>query len=156
MEFVKNKVQEIWADQAFISSQMDGVESWLVALEKVASSFSHFIIEHWVPAQAILINLHNSTCPSCQRVDAMADNGGSASESIQSGRAALVPIPPPNSRQGEAPSIISPVPSLISNSSTGSTPLFFFAGSRQVPRNIGPLRIHRQSDGLDVILLRRR
>ena len=82
MEFVKNKVQEIWADQAFVSSQMDGVESWLVALEKVASSFSHFIIEHWVPAQAILIDLHNSTCPSCQRADAMANNGGSASESI--------------------------------------------------------------------------
>ena len=46
-----NKVQEIWADQAFVSSQMDGVESRLVALEKVAASFSHFIIEHWVPAQ---------------------------------------------------------------------------------------------------------
>ena len=113
MEFVKNKVQEIWADQGFVSSQMDGVESWLVALEKVASSFSYFIIEHWVPTQAILINLHNSTCPSCQRVDAMADNGGSASECVRSGRAAPVPIPPPNSRQGEAPSLISPVPSLI-------------------------------------------
>ena len=57
MEFVKNKVQEIWADQAFVSSQMDGVESWLVALEKVAASFSHFIIEHWVPAQAIVRKL---------------------------------------------------------------------------------------------------
>ena len=72
MEFVKTKVQEIWTNQAFVSSQMDGVESWLVALEKVAASFSHFIIEHWVPTQAILINLHNSTCPSCQRADAMA------------------------------------------------------------------------------------
>ena len=82
MEFVKNKVQEIWADQAFVSSQMDGVESQLVALEKVAASFSHFIIEHWVPTQAILINLHNSTCPSCQRADAMADNGGLASKSV--------------------------------------------------------------------------
>ena len=39
------------------TSQMDGVKSWLVALEKVALSFSHFIIEHWVPAQAILIDL---------------------------------------------------------------------------------------------------
>ena len=48
MEFVKNKVQEIWSDQAFVSSQMDGVESRLVALEEVAASFSHFIIEHWV------------------------------------------------------------------------------------------------------------
>ena len=48
MEFVKNKVQEIWGDQAFVSSQMDGVESQLVALEKVTASFSHFIIEHWV------------------------------------------------------------------------------------------------------------
>ena len=48
---------------------------WLVTLEKVAASFSHFIIEHWVPTQAILIDLHNSTCPSCQRVDGMADNG---------------------------------------------------------------------------------
>ena len=131
MEFVKNKVQEIWSDQAFVSSQMDGVESRLVALEKVAASFSHFIIEHWVPAQAILIDLHNSTCPSCQRVDGMADNGGSVSESVRSGRAAPVPIPPPNSRQGEASSLISPVPSLISDSSAGSTPPYFFAGARQ-------------------------
>ena len=82
MEFVKNKVQEIWGNQAFVSSQMDGVESGLVALEKVATSFSHFIIEHWVPAQAILIDLHNSTRPSCQRADAMANNGDSASESL--------------------------------------------------------------------------
>ena len=117
MEFVKNKVQEIWTNQAFVSSQMDGVESRLVALERVAASFSHFIIEHWVPTQAILIDLHNSTCPSCQRADAMADNGGSASKSVQSGQAAPVPVPLPNSRQGEAPSLISPVPSLISDSS---------------------------------------
>ena len=129
MEFVKNKVQEIWSDQAFVSSQMDGVESRLVALEKVASSFSHFIIEHWVPAQAIPIDLHNSTCPSCQRADAMADNGGSVSESVRSGRAIPVPVPPPNSRQEEAPSIISPIPSLISDSSASSTPPFFFAGA---------------------------
>ena len=131
MEFVKNKVQEIWTDQAFVSSQMDGVELWLVALEKVAASFSHFIIDHWVPAQAILIDLHNSTCPLCQRADGMADNGGSVSEPVQSGQAAPVPIPPPNSRQGEAPSLISPVPSLISDSSTSLTPPFFFAGARQ-------------------------
>ena len=128
---MKNKVQEIWADQAFVSSQMDGVKSRLVALEKVAASFSHFIIEHWVPAQAILIDLHNSTCPSCQRADAMAHNGGSVSESIRSSRAAPIPVPPPNSRQGEASSLISPVPSLISDSSTSSTPPFFFAGARQ-------------------------
>ena len=82
MEFVKNKVKEVWDDQSFISSQMDGVKSWLVALEKVAASFSHFIIDHWIPTQAVLVDLHNTTCPSCQRVDAMADNGGSASESI--------------------------------------------------------------------------
>ena len=82
MELIKNQVQEIWADQAFVSSQMDGVASRLATLEKVAASFSHFIIEHWVPTQAILIDLHNSTCPSCQRADGMADNGGSASESI--------------------------------------------------------------------------
>ena len=131
MEFVKNKVQEIWSDQAFVSSQMDGVESRLVALEKVAASFSHFIIEHWVPAQAILIDLHNSTCPSCQRADGMADNGGSASESVQSGQAAPVPIPPPNSRQGEASSLLSLVPSLISDSSAGSTTPYFLAGGRQ-------------------------
>ena len=131
MEFVKNKVQEIWSDQAFVSSQMDGVESQLVALEKVAASFSHFIIEHWVPAQAILIDLHNSTCPSCQRVDGMADNGGLASKSVRSGWAALIPVPPPNSRQGEASSLLSPVPSLISDSSAGSTLLYFFAGARQ-------------------------
>ena len=85
MEFVKNKVQEIWGDQAFVSSQMDGIESQLVALERVAASFSHFIIEHWVPTQAILIDLHNSTCPSCQRADAMANNRSLASESVQSG-----------------------------------------------------------------------
>ena len=131
MEFVKNKVQEIWGDQAFVSSQMDGVESRLVALEKVAASFSHFIIEHWVLAQAILIDLHNSTCPSCQRADGMADNGGSVSESIRSGRAALIPVPPPNSRSGEASTLLSPVPSLISDSSAGSTPPYFFAGARQ-------------------------
>ena len=82
MEFVKTRVKEIWDDQSFVSSQMDGVESWLVALEKVASSFSNFIIEHWVPTQAILIDLHNSTCPSCQRADGMANNGGLASKSI--------------------------------------------------------------------------
>ena len=128
---MKNKVQEIWADQAFVSSQMDGVEHQLVALEKVAASFSHFIIEHWVPAQAILIDLHNSTCPSCQRTDAMADNGDSVSKSIRSGRAVPIPVPPPNSQQGEASSLISPVPSLISNSSTGLTPPYFFAGARQ-------------------------
>ena len=131
MEFVKNKVQEIWTNQAFISSQMDGIKSWLVALEKVAASFSHFIIEHWVPTQAILIDLHNSTCPLCQRADALADNGGSVSESVRSGWAAPIPIPPPNSQQGEASSLISPIPSLISNSSASSTPLFFFAGARQ-------------------------
>ena len=131
MEFVKNKVQEIWSDQAFVSSQMDGVESRLIALEKVAASFSHFIIEHWVPAQAILIDLHNSTCPLCQRADGLANNGGSVSKSIRSGQATLIPIPPPNSRQGEASSLLSPVPSLISDSSAGSTPPYFFAGARQ-------------------------
>ena len=131
MEFVKNKVQEIWGNQAFVSSQMDGVESQLVALEKVASSFSHFIIEHWVPAQAILIDLHNSTCPSCQRADAMANNGGSVFESVRSGWAAPVPVPPPNSRQGETSSLLSPVPSLISDSSASSTLPYFFVGARQ-------------------------
>ena len=60
----------------------------------------------------------------------MADNGDSASEPIRSGGAALIPVPPPNSRQGEAPSLISPVPSLISDSSAGSTPPYFFAGAR--------------------------
>ena len=131
MEFVKNKVQEIWGDQAFVSSQMDGVESQLVALEKVATSFSHFIIEHRVSAQAILIDLHNSTCPSCQRADAMANNGDSASESLQSGQAAPIPVPLPNSQQGEAPPLLSPVPSLVSNSSSSLAPPFFFAGARQ-------------------------
>ena len=131
MEFVKNKVQQIWDDQAFVSSQMDGVESRLVALEKVAAFFSHFIIEHWVPAQAILIDLHNSTCPSCQRSDAMADNGDSVSKSVRSGWAAPTPVPPQNSRQGEASSVLSPVPSLISDSSAGSNPPYFFAGARQ-------------------------
>ena len=110
---------------------MDGVESRLVALEKVAASFSHFIIEHWVPAQAILVDLHNATCPSCHRADAMADNGGSVSESVGIGRAAPIPVPPPNSRSGEASSLLSPVPSLISDSSAGSNPPYFFAGARQ-------------------------
>ena len=82
MEFVKSKVQEIWGNQAFVSSQMDGVESQLVALEKVAASFSHLIIEHWVPAQTILIDLHNSTCPLCQRADGMAENGNPACKSV--------------------------------------------------------------------------
>ena len=131
MEFVKNKVQEIWGDQAFVSSQMDGVESWLVTLEKVAASFSHFIIEHWVPAQAILIDLHNSTCPSCQRADGLANNGNLASKSVQSGQAAPVPVPLPNSQQGEAPPLLSPIPSLISNSFASLTLPFFFAGARQ-------------------------
>ena len=112
MEFVKNWVQEILGDQAFISSQMNGVESRLVALEKVTASFSHFIIEHWVPPQAILIDLHNSSCPSCQRADGVANNGHSSSESIQSSWAAPIPVPPPNSQQGEAPPMISPVPSV--------------------------------------------
>ena len=61
----------------------------------------------------------------------MADNGGSVSKSVQSGWAAPVPVPLPNSRQGEASSLISPIPSLISNSSSGSTLPFFFAGARQ-------------------------
>ena len=88
MEFVKNWVKEIWGDQAFVSSQFDGVSSrmeemnsQLVVLEQVASNFSHFIIEHWISAQAVLVNLHNATCPSCQRVDAMANNGHLPSES---------------------------------------------------------------------------
>ena len=102
MEFVKNKVKEIWDNQSHVSLQMDGVESLLVTLEKVTSSFSHIIIEDWVPAQAILINLNNSTCPSCQRADEMVNNGGLASKSIRSSWAALLPVPPPNSRQGEA------------------------------------------------------
>src|ERR1700743_1467332 len=152
MEFVKNKVQEIWTDQAFVSSQMDGVESRLVALEKVAASFSHFIIEHWVPAQAILIDLHNSTCPSCQRADAMADNGGSASESVRSGRAAPIPVPPPNSRQGGASSLISPIPSLISHSYA----VLRCRRNIEAQRKISPLCIHRRSDELIVVLLRQR
>ena len=131
MEFVKNKVKEIWDNQSFVSSQMDGVKSWLVALEKVAASFSHFIIDHWIPAQAVLIDLHNSTCPSCQWADALANNGGSASKSIQSGGTTPVPIPPPNSRQGETTPLISPIPSLISDSSAGSTSPFFFTDARQ-------------------------
>ena len=61
----------------------------------------------------------------------MADNGGLASESVRSDRAAPVPVPLPNSRQGEASSLLSPVPSLISNSSASSTPPYFFAGARQ-------------------------
>ena len=50
MEFVKNRVKEIWDDPSFVSSQLNGIASRLVALENVASNFSHFIIEHWIPA----------------------------------------------------------------------------------------------------------
>src|SRR6202000_1033309 len=78
----------------------------------------------------ILVDFRNPACPSCQRANAMADNGGLASESVRSGRAAPLPVPPPNSRQGEAASLISPIPSLISDSSAGSTPPYFFAGAR--------------------------
>ena len=97
MEFFKNCVKEIWNNQSFISSQMDRISFQLVVLENVASNFSHFIIEHWIPAQAILIDLHDTTCPSCQRANALASNGHLASESEQSGGATLVPVPPPNS-----------------------------------------------------------
>ena len=138
MEFVKLKVKEIWGDQAFISSQMDRVSSRLeemntrlVALEQVASKFSHFIIEHWIPTQAVLVDLHNATCPSCQRADAMADNGRSSSQSEWVDSTAPVPIPLSNSRSGEAPPLLSPVPSLISDSSSSSALLYFFVGARQ-------------------------
>ena len=50
MEFVKNKVKEISDDWSSVSSQMDPVESQLVALEKVAIFFSHLIIDHCIPA----------------------------------------------------------------------------------------------------------
>ena len=72
MEFVKNWVKEVWGDKAFVSSQLDGVSSnietmnaQLVALEQVTSNSSHFIIEHLISTQAVLIDLHNTTCPSC-------------------------------------------------------------------------------------------
>ena len=109
---------------------MEGINSQLVALEQVASNFSHFIIEHWIPTQAVLVNLHNATCPSCQKADAMANNGHSSSKSKQVGGTAPIPIPPPNSQSGEATPLLSPVPSPISDSSAGSPPLFFFAGAR--------------------------
>ena len=64
-----------------VSSMMKEMDAWLVALEQVACNFSHFIIEHCIPAQAILIELHDSTCPSCQRADAMAHNGDLGPES---------------------------------------------------------------------------
>ena len=98
MEFVKNKVQEIWQDQTFISSQMGGMESWLVALENIACSFSHFIIEHWIPAQQIIISLHNAYCWDCQAVNGLANHGDSSGESIQSSQASSIPVPLPNSR----------------------------------------------------------
>ena len=55
----------------------------------------------------------------------MADNGGLAHKSKQSGRTTLVPIPLPNSQSGEAPPLISPIPSFCTN------PPFFFAGARE-------------------------
>ena len=104
MEYVKNCVKEIWDDQAFVSSQMDGISSTmeginsqLAALEQVASNFGQFIIEHWIPAQAILVDLHNATCPSCQKANTMADNGHLCSESKQVGGAPPIPVPLPNS-----------------------------------------------------------
>ena len=131
MEFFKNQVKEIWDDQSFVSSQMDGIASWLVALENVASNFNHFIIEHWIPAQAILVELHDTSCPTCQRVDALANNGGLASKSKQCGWAAPIPVPPPNSWSGETAPLLSPIPSLISDSSSDLAPQFFFVGARE-------------------------
>ena len=72
----------------------------------------------------------------------MANNGHSVSESKQSGRAALVPIPLPNSQSGEALPLLSPVPSLISDSSFSSNLLFFFAGARQRPQTSAGLSIY--------------
>ena len=110
---------------------MEEMNTRLVALEQVASNFSHFIIEHRLPVQAVPVNLHNATCPSCQKADAMADNGHLSPKSKQSGQATLIPIHPPNSQSGEAPFLLSPVPSLISDSSAGSALQYFFAGARQ-------------------------
>ena len=82
MEFVKNKVQEIWQDQAFVSSQMDEMESQLVALENIACSFSHFIIENWIPAQQIIVSLHNTYCWDCQAANGLANHVDFSGESI--------------------------------------------------------------------------
>ena len=116
MEFIKNWVKEIWDNQPFVSSQMDGIAFRLVTLENVAFNFSHFIIEHWIPAQAILVKLHDATCPTCQRADAMANNGSLCFEPEWSGWSALFPVPLLNSWQGEAAPIIvlSPPTSLTS------------------------------------------
>ena len=114
-----------------VSSTMEGFNGWLVALEQVASNFHHFINEHWLPAQAILVNLHNATCPSCQKADGMADNGCLSSESERVGGAPPIPVPLPNSRSGEAAPLLGSVPSLISDSSSSSALLYFFAGARQ-------------------------
>ena len=65
MEFVKNKVQEIWTDQAFVSSQMDGVESRLVALERVAASFSLLSLNIGSPLRPSSLT---STTPPVPRV----------------------------------------------------------------------------------------
>ena len=80
---------------------------------------------------AILVDLHNTTCPNCQRADGVAHNGNMTSKSIQSGQATPVPILLPNSQQGDSVPHISPIPSLISNSSSGSALPFFFAGARE-------------------------
>ena len=42
----------------------------------------------------------------------------------------MLPVPLPNSQQGEAPSLISPVPSLISDSFAGLTLPFSFVSAR--------------------------
>ena len=104
MEFIKNWLKRFGVIKPLslpqsngVSSWMEEMNTWLVALEQVASNFSHFIIEHRIPAQAVLVDLHNTTCPSCQRADALANNSHSSSESKQAGQGTPIPIPLPNS-----------------------------------------------------------
>ena len=107
----------------------NGIEPQLVALKKVAQSFSHFTIEHWIPAQQVHINLHNSFCPDCWVLAGVAWASVLQVCLIYSGLSS--PVPPPNSRPGDAASLISPIPSLISNSSASSALSLFFAGARE-------------------------
>ena len=131
MEFVKNKVGEIWQDQAFVSSQMDGLESRSVALEAVTHSFSHFIVEHWIPAQEVLVSLYDLFCQDCWAAHGIAHHGHSSSKPLISSQASPIPVPPPGSQQGNSAPNISTIPSLISNSSAGSFSLYYFTGAQR-------------------------
>ena len=122
MEFLKNKVQEIWQDQAFVSSQMDGMESWLVALENIAHSFSYFIVEHWVLAQQITVSLHNAYFQDYQVANGLADHRDLSAKFIRSSQSLSLHQTPDKGIQLPSlvlspPSSLTPPPALLHHSS---------------------------------------